>query len=80
MYFQKPGGKSEKPGRYSKNSKNLEKISKRPLATLYLPLKLIFYLPVTVIITISEQHRQIKFPLCGIVHFSSLGFRFFLNF
>ena len=67
----------KKPGR---NSKNLEKISKKPLATLYLPLKLIFYLPVTVIITISEQHRQIKFPLCGIVHFSSLGFRFFLNF
>ena len=31
MYFQKPGRKSEKPGR---NPENLEKISKKPMATL----------------------------------------------
>ena len=41
MYFQKPRRNSEKPGRNSKNSKNLEKISKKPLATLcYIPVML----------------------------------------
>ena len=32
MYFQKPRRNSEKPGR---NSENLEKISKKPMATLF---------------------------------------------